>query len=369
MHRHHRPRRVAPSLLTRLSPPASLTSGQKKYHDMKDELEQLKQCYAAQPDRNSIFEEQKRLRDLLTRFQEETRVRAAQEKEMAKMVIQAQHERDKLREDLTRVEREKTVMVEDLIKSTAEVKYMKRQIADFYGQSGALAGEADQSRKVKLKQMFEPVQFVDPALVPGLKPVHLGDAIVGTIGERLTSLLKGKRPTQFELDSTVYFLPRPPNCMPLRVGVCAQHGYWFYSMMAQVQENAEFELIVEGQPNQTKLLHCSRVASEELPEGQTASYPAQLDVKRRYETGEWSVPCFSLRCVGFDMQLYDNLHLLAQQLSRPAMPGKRIVTRSTQAVAAAKKQRAADSADQAQKANDVQSAVGATSGSADAPQL
>ena len=58
---------------------------------------------------------------------------------------------------------------------------------------------------------------------------------------------------------------------------------------------------------QTKMAHCVRVASQSLPPGQTAPYPAQLEVKRRYEMGEWSVPCYSLQCVGFNTALYDAL--------------------------------------------------------------
>jgi hypothetical protein len=63
------------------------------------------------------------------------------------------------------------------------------------------------------------------------------------------------------------------------------------------------------------MAHCVRVASQNLPPDQTASYPAQLDVKRRYEVGEWNVPCYSLRCVGFDMPLYDALHAAAVEIS------------------------------------------------------
>ena len=69
---------------------------------------------------------------------------------------------------------------------------------------------------------------------------------------------------------------------------------------------------------QTKLSHCARVASQYLPSGQIASYPAQLDVKRRYEVGEWSVPCYTLRCVGFSMALHDALHAAATETTSSA---------------------------------------------------
>jgi hypothetical protein len=50
-----------------------------------------------------------------------------------------------------------------------------------------------------------------------------------------------------------------------------------------------------------------RVANQNLPPGHTASYVAQIDVKKKYDTGEWSVPCYSLRCVGFNFPLYQAL--------------------------------------------------------------
>ena len=70
--------------------------------------------------------------------------------------------------------------------------------------------------------------------------------------------------------------------------------------------NLDISTFLHSNPK-TKFAHCIRVANQNLPAGQSASYPAQLDVKRKYELGEWSVPCYSLRCVGFNMPLYDAL--------------------------------------------------------------
>ncbi|ETW85230.1 hypothetical protein HETIRDRAFT_448404 [Heterobasidion irregulare TC 32-1] len=67
----------------------------------------------------------------------------------------------------------------------------------------------------------------------------------------------------------------------------------------------------------TKVIHCRQVASAGLPPDQSASLPAQMTMKRRYETGEWSVPCFSLRCVGFNVDLYNGLPLAVEELMRP----------------------------------------------------
>ena len=64
-------------------------------------------------------------------------------------------------------------------------------------------------------------------------------------------------------------------------------------------------------------MHCRRVASAGLPPDQSASLPAQMTMKRRCETSEWSIPCFSLRCVGLGVELYNSLHLAVKELTRP----------------------------------------------------
>lgn len=79
-----------------------------------------------------------------------------------------------------------------------------------------------------------------------------------------------------------------------------------------------FRLYSNLTPTQTKMTLCARIANQGLPPNQIAPKPALLDVKRRYETGEWLVPCFSLQCVGFDMNFYDALKLAVFQ-ARPTV--------------------------------------------------
>ena len=67
---------------------------------------------------------------------------------------------------------------------------------------------------------------------------------------------------------------------------------------------------------QTKQAHCHRIASHAMEHGQTPTIPAQLEVRRRYDTGEWNVPCYSLQCIGYDLTLYNTLHEVAQATSR-----------------------------------------------------
>lgn len=61
--------------------------------------------------------------------------------------------------------------------------------------------------------------------------------------------------------------------------------------------------------------YCNRIASVDLPSGQAASLPVQLEVKRRLESGEMLVPCYSLFYMGFSTWLYDALKEAASQVS------------------------------------------------------
>lgn len=71
---------------------------------------------------------------------------------------------------------------------------------------------------------------------------------------------------------------------------------------------------------QTKMAHCMRVAHQNnnqiTSEGEQAqnSGTHPVEIKRRYESGEWSVPCFTLRCVGFNVSLYKTLHTAADSI-------------------------------------------------------
>jgi len=147
----------------------------------------------------------------------------------------------------------------------------------------------------------------------------------------------------------LHFLPRPPTCMPLRVPSCGKHGYWFYPAWL-LPDNTEFELIVEGRATEwqylgryvsvalpggemrlsewmsldeeTKIAHCMRVAYQSSSQAQTTQLMSStthlLEVKRRYECGAWSVPCFTLRCVGFNKLLYESLQGAATAINKSA---------------------------------------------------
>ena len=61
------------------------------------------------------------------------------------------------------------------------------------------------------------------------------------------------------------------------------------------------------------------MANAGLERDQTAPYTTQLNTRRRYDLGELSVPCHSLRCVGFNSPLY---HALLSAATPPPQNGK-----------------------------------------------
>ncbi|EGO21819.1 hypothetical protein SERLADRAFT_474746 [Serpula lacrymans var. lacrymans S7.9] len=236
-----------------------------------------------------------------------------------------------VRRKLELVEREKVDLTARMANVEAERTALAQQIQLCVAQASAFAAEADQHRRNSLSLLFPPVSFVDPNFEPS--PLLFTNP---------TDIISSLEP-HFSEGNRLYFLPRPPACMPLRVPACGQPGYWFYPNYI-LSEDTEFDLVVEGRPGewsylgnyvtalfpggemkisewmnldeQTKMTHCSRVATENsgLPAGQSPSYPDQITVKRRYELGEWRVPCYSLRCVGFNMPLYEALHVAATKV-------------------------------------------------------
>ncbi|KAH7914087.1 hypothetical protein BJ138DRAFT_1144601 [Hygrophoropsis aurantiaca] len=232
---------------------------------------------------------------------------------------------------LHETEKEKADLATRLATAEAERSSLSQQVNLAYAQAAALASEADQCRRNMLAALFPPVTFAE---VPP-EPASFVFADSGAIVEQLA--------TEYP-DERMYFLPRPPACLPLRVPACAQPGYWFFPHRIPQQDTA-FHLVVEGRPGewsylghyisapfpgaemrlsewmnideQTKMAHCARIASISagLPADQTPPFPDQLAIKRRYELGEWRVPCFTLRCVGFSNVLYQRLHLAARSES------------------------------------------------------
>lgn len=245
-------------------------------------------------------------------------------------------DKDLLRDKVTAQDQEIKDLLTRLNKAETERAGLTHQVSQLYSQASVLAAEADKSRKAHIAELWPHITYVDKLFEPQVLLISDSNKFLSALSERIAT------------PHRLYFLPRPPACMPLRVPACAHGGYWFYPLWIPGPEDAEFELVVEGQPNlwtylgryttsllsgqemrlcewmvldeQTKSVHAARVAAQSLGPGQKASYASEIAVKRRYELGEWSVPCYGLRCVGFDMALYDAMRTTVLGGSRIMSP-------------------------------------------------
>ncbi|KAF8191544.1 hypothetical protein K438DRAFT_1970531 [Mycena galopus ATCC 62051] len=272
-----------------------------KYKEARQEIEALKTRLQA----NDNF-----LQDVITSSQTERRI-ALQKLEACRA--------------------ENTNLLVQVGKLNTERVALQNQIQSYYSQVLSLAQEAHRRRMAAALELFKPVNFfLDDSFTP--------DAM--------------NAPWQ------LYFIPQPPHAIPLRVESPGQHGYWFYPFNLSPIDS-QFELIVEVEPAkwlyygryitqvfqgfemklsewmsldeqvvlicrhrtsfnilfvQTKMIFCSRVASREYEGGQQAPYATQMHVRRSYDAGQWNIPSYILRCVGYDMAIYDALAVTAANM-------------------------------------------------------
>ncbi|KAH9926095.1 uncharacterized protein B0H18DRAFT_1006526 [Fomitopsis serialis] len=157
----------------------------------------------------------------------------------------------------------------------------------------------------------------------------------------------GAIPQEASGGRTLFFLPRPPNCLPIRVPGWAKSGYWFHPEGAIVGER-EFELIIETKHNEwcyvgryrstpvsggnmqlsewieideaTKVHYVGRVQSEVFGQSGLPGI-GQMTVqaiRKNYDTGVWSIPCYSLQCVGYSRALYAGLQFASRKTATVA---------------------------------------------------
>ncbi|KAH9935817.1 hypothetical protein B0H21DRAFT_759183 [Amylocystis lapponica] len=304
-----------------------------RYKEVKAELESLKAAQptlAQQPDPELVSQNEK-LSELISLVQDESNRRTAAELELREL-FQKSVETEALRQCASRLEREHGEVTARLTKSETERSVLVQQVQTFFVQASALAIEARRWRRDKIEDMYDPAReaFVELDFESKALSFEHGQAVIDAL------------PAEIINNSRLYFLPRPPSCMPLHVPSIAKSGYWFFPTVILPDETI-FELVVEGAAgewtylgsycsallpgydmklsewmildDQTKAAHCARIASQIGAQNQQPPFSVQIDVKRRYDTGEWSVPCYSLRCVGFDMELYEALHVVAKTIS------------------------------------------------------
>ncbi|KAJ7042091.1 hypothetical protein C8F04DRAFT_116032 [Mycena alexandri] len=299
-----------------------------KYKEVKQELEALKR--SGTYDDVQTYGELKRLIELLqTEAITNTKRLEANEKFIQEIVVSTRNEQRATQQKLDACNAEKRDLLVQIGRLNTERISLHRQVQVCYSQAASLAAEADRQRMAAVAELFNSENsFIDESFTPT-------SAMFSSLQEIVASL---PRDTEWQL----YFMPRPPNSIPLRVQEVGKPGYWFYPFNLSPMD-APFDLVVETDSNtwlyfgrytsrpfssyemrlsewmtldeQTKLIFCSRVASEnsKLPI-QPASYTTQIDIRQRYDSGQFNVPCYSLECVGYDMELYDALQSTATML-------------------------------------------------------
>ncbi|KAJ7577528.1 hypothetical protein C8J56DRAFT_971000 [Mycena floridula] len=120
----------------------------------------------------------------------------------------------------------------------------------------------------------------------------------------------------------------------------SSNGWWFHPVWT-IQPSWAFQLVIEGNPGEwsylgryvtsllegcemklsewisldeeTKALYCNRIATERAL-GEPPSMLDLVETRRRFDIGEWKIPCYLLHCTGFSKELYDALHAAAKSL-------------------------------------------------------
>ncbi|KAJ7771488.1 hypothetical protein B0H16DRAFT_1770984 [Mycena metata] len=303
-----------------------------KYKEAKQELETLKRSGAY--DNVPTYGELKRHNELLqTEAITNTKRLEAKEKFIQEIVASNRNEYRATQQRLDACNAEKRDLLLQIGRLNTERVSLHHQIQVCYSQAASLAAEADRQRMAAVAELFNPGNsFLDESFTPT-------SFMFSSLQQLIASL-----PRDTSNDWQLYFMPRPPNSIPLRVQEVGKPGYWFYPFNLSPMD-APFELVVEIECNkwlyfgrytsctlpsyemrlsewmaldeQTKLIFCSRVASQnsKLPI-QPGSYTTPIDIRQRYESGQWNVPCYSLQCVGYDMELYEALQSTALRCER-----------------------------------------------------
>ncbi|KAJ7144897.1 hypothetical protein C8R43DRAFT_558932 [Mycena crocata] len=300
--------------------------------EVKQQLEDFKKRKAGQEDGAQTYDELKRLVQQLQADAADTARRLeANDRFLQNVIASSRNEQRLAQEKLDARTAEKTELLVQLARADTERVALYHQIQASYIQSVSLAAEADRQRMAVIVEQYSPTaSFFPDSFTPTSVTFNSAKQLVGALPRDSDSY-----PWQ------LYFLPRPPNSIPLHVSSACQSGYWFYPFNLSPMDSA-FELIVEVDLNkwlyygryttrlfpgyemklsewttldeQAKSIFCTRIASQKLPVGQTASHALQMDVRQRYDSGQWSVPCYTLQCVGFDMALYDALTATSAKL-------------------------------------------------------
>ncbi|KAJ7471235.1 hypothetical protein B0H11DRAFT_2237533 [Mycena galericulata] len=293
-----------------------------RYKEVKQELDNSK-ATGGQKDDVPTYSELKRSVEHLKEEAARTALRLEEnEKFVQDLVSATRNEYKAIVHELETCKAEKNQLVIQLGRSDTERMSLYHQVHKSYSQAISLAAEADRQRMVVVSELYPSRSLFEHDFTPSSLEFRSPEQTVRALRR------DSKGTWQF------YFLPCPPTSLPLRVAHAGQSGYWFnpfnispigttFELVAEVQRHkwVYFGRYVTGLlpghemkmsewislEEQVKATFCSHIASQMVPGSQAASYGSQAGVRQRYDSGQWSIQCYTLECVGYDMALYDAL--------------------------------------------------------------
>jgi len=291
-----------------------------KYLQAQAEIEKLKAMVQELQDGQ--------VEDFFSTIRDQTKENDEEKKGLQKELSKVKKEKGDMRRravalerQLEEVQTEKEQVSRDLLVCDEERRALSKQAESFVVLSSQLEKDVIWIRSEALARMRPP-----PPIDPSFRPIVYQFKDVAEVGTKISEEFKKQR---------AFFVPLPPRALPLHMplGAYGEHGYWFAPPIAPPPD-AWFHLLVEGAPEQwtylgqyvskpfvdgemsvaewlcldsvTKAAYCQRLAAENKAKNQLKTADV-LTIRRKHDIGEMLVPCFYLRCVGFDMVLHGAL--------------------------------------------------------------
>ncbi|KZT03464.1 uncharacterized protein LAESUDRAFT_729036 [Laetiporus sulphureus 93-53] len=304
----------------------------RRYSEVKHELDYFKNMFGVGSEPTVLPEPPKSAKsegfdELFNFVREEAARRQAADVELRSLLASGSAS---YADHLNLLAEEKDDLATRLQKSQDEQSALSKQLRTIQTHVAALATETRQWRRKRIAQLFpepQPPSFLDATFETTYLNFGDPDSFMRLVPN--DPVLRSRR---------IVFYPRPPNALPMDVSSIARSGYWFFPVV--VSEHEVFELIVESEQNQwtylgtyrtaslpgyemklsewlcldeeTRAGHCSRAREHARAQLPVACRGESLDVRRFYDTGEWTVLCYSLHCVGFNKSFYLGIQSVAR---------------------------------------------------------
>ncbi|OBZ75549.1 Alpha-1,3/1,6-mannosyltransferase ALG2, partial [Grifola frondosa] len=233
-----------------------------------------------------------------------------------------------------------TWVQQQMVQNRTELEDLRCHLQTFHAQAAMLAQETAQWRANQITQLFRTPAFVDSRFQSVPLSFTMQDRSV------LVSRVRNSYPN--DQRRLFYFLPHHLYNITHGLPQVGQSGYWFRSLYRRdnpLDDRCEMELLVEKNRNQwtylgsyvneplgefemkltewvtldaeAKAWYCHQAAMR-----MQSRMPTQAEIAnimRLHETGQRHVPCYGLRCTGFNMPLYHALHAATKILSHLKM--------------------------------------------------